>query len=131
MPKVQEEVTSKVVKHSSHTYQGCCCGPFMNTRAPVGEDYVPTACEHIANCVTHVIPAFLSIIALVFMIYETKNSHMSLLAALPYGVGMFLTFAVSTTYHFSFFMGHSWTLFLNKCDHAIIYLFIASHYFPW
>jgi monocyte-to-macrophage differentiation protein len=102
----------------------------MNAYVP-DKDYVPTTPEHIANCITHAIPALLSVLALLLMVYETRHSYLSLLGALPYGVGMFSTFFTSTSYHFSSFMNHKWTSFLKKCDHAIIYAFIATHYFPW
>jgi monocyte-to-macrophage differentiation protein len=44
---------------------------------------------------------------------------------------MFSTFFTSTSYHFASFIEHKYTELLKKCDHAIIYVFIATHYFPW
>jgi channel protein (hemolysin III family) len=121
-----------IVEKNAHKHRRCQCAPmFMNPRPVDGKDYEPTNNEHIANCVTHIIPAFLSIFAIVAMLYQTGSNFKNLLGSLPYGIGMFLTFATSSSYHVAFAMDHKWTGFLKKCDHGIIYLFIASHYFPW
>jgi len=114
------------------TYRRCCCaGPFMNVHDG-GENYTPTKYEHIANVVTHLLPAIIGIFTVPLVLYETSSNPVHAIASVIYSACMVGVFIVSSSYHIASYVleEHRVTKFLQKCDHAVIFAFIASHYLP-
>lgn len=87
--------------------------------------------EEVANSVTHGIGAALAIAALVLLIVRAVGSGagVHLLAALVYGIALFVEYLMSTLYHA---IAHDGAKRVFKVlDHSCIYLLIAGSYTPY
>lgn len=80
------------------------------------------------NFFTHVIPAILAIPGL-FLLLQKANDFYGYAAANIYGIGIFVLFAVSATYH-SVPKTEYGIRFWQKFDHCCIYLMIAGSFTP-
>jgi len=103
----------------------------MNAYDGKGE-YIPTEAEHVANVLTHLIPAIVGLFTIPLVLGETGDNFVHMLAAVLYAGCMIGVFVVSSSYHISSYLleEHGVTKFLRKADHAVIFAFIASHYLP-
>lgn len=81
------------------------------------------------NGFTHLTGAVLSAVALAWLILLTRDSPLKLLAAAVYGISMIALYTASATYHLSHGSKHT-LLWLERIDHAAIYLLIAGSYTP-
>ncbi|KAL0484648.1 Mmd [Acrasis kona] len=121
-----------VLINKSYTPRLTCCGcAFMNTKTPEG--YTPTTIEHIMNCLTHAIPALISIYGLYALVKEAEDRPVEKFIAWIYGVTLIMLFSISTVYHISNLIEKlkQFTPILQKLDHAVIFIFIAASYTPW
>lgn len=99
-----------------------------------GEEYVPSTIEEVANTITHLIPALLSIIILPSLFKMVANTERELLSAQIYGGCCTLLFSISTLYHLSGIVFGKETPvnnFFLKLDMTAIFAFIAASYTPW
>lgn len=80
------------------------------------------------NFFTHVIPAILAVPGL-FLLLQKANDFYGYAAANIYGIGIFVLFAVSATYH-SVPKSEYGIRFWQKFDHCCIYLMIAGSFTP-
>lgn len=81
------------------------------------------------NGFTHVAAGILSIAGLVWLIVLTHDNPAFLTTVLVYGISMILLYAASATLHLV--RGPKKLIdWLNRLDHAAIYLFIAGTYTP-
>lgn len=80
------------------------------------------------NFYTHFIPAILAIPGGIFL-FHLADSTIEEVAAVIYGIGMFVLFSVSSIYH-GFPSTEYGVRFWQKCDHCCIYLMIAGSYTP-
>jgi len=96
------------------------------------EEYVPTKYEHIANVLTHFLPAIIGLFTIPLVLRETYNNPVHAIASVLYSGCMVGVFVVSSSYHIASYIleEHRVTKILQKCDHAVIFAFIASHYLP-
>lgn len=81
------------------------------------------------NALTHLFGACLSLIALIFMIFQSLDSPLQMVGAIVFGFSMIGLYMASTIYH--------WVSstpkvedFLRKLDHSMIYILIAGTYTP-
>nr|CAG4649765.1 EOG090X0FVK [Scapholeberis mucronata]SVE93946.1 EOG090X0FVK [Scapholeberis mucronata] len=104
---------------------------WRNSPAKPSEAYQPTTVEQVANIVTHgscILPAVYATWALV----ERAATPTQLLAGFIYGIALILLFTVSAAFHTTCLCSKSRTRdVLHRGDRAMIYIFIASSYFPW
>uniref|UniRef100_UPI00358E497C monocyte to macrophage differentiation factor 2-like isoform X2 n=1 Tax=Myxine glutinosa TaxID=7769 RepID=UPI00358E497C len=106
---------------------------FMNKPAPANQRYQPTHYEHAANCATHAVCIFPSIVGST-VLHLLSNEKWHSLAALLYGAGLCGLFIVSTIFHtVTWKTAHLQTIehCLHMCDRVVIYIFIAASYTPW
>ena len=85
------------------------------------------------NCLTHLIAAILSLIALVAMIFKVNingGSGLMLSSVIFFGVSMILLYSASATYH-SVIANDKIVKWFKKLDHAMIFVLIAGSYAPF
>ncbi len=87
--------------------------------------------EELANSVSHGIGFVLAVVSLPVLIVASAShgSAIDIVAVCVFSVTMMLLYGVSTAYH-ALPAGRAKT-WLNRCDHAAIYLFIAGSYTPF
>ena len=87
--------------------------------------------EELANSVSHGIGFLLAVASLPVLIVASasRGSAIDIVAVCVFSVTMMLLYGVSTAYH-ALPAGRAKT-WLNRCDHAAIYLFIAGSYTPF
>lgn len=95
------------------------------------EDRPQTGGEEIANAVSHGLGLLLAIAALpvLVVVAARHGSAVNIVAAIVFAVTMMLLYLVSTLYHAV--PEGRFKAFLNRVDHAAIYLFIAGSYTPF
>ena len=87
--------------------------------------------EELANSVSHGIGFLLAVASLPVLIVTSasRGSAIDIVAVCVFSVTMMLLYGVSAAYHaLPEGRGKAW---LNRCDHAAIYLFIAGSYTPF
>jgi hemolysin III len=95
------------------------------------EDRPQTGGEEIANAVSHGIGLLLALAALPVLVVAAsrRGSAADVVGASLFGATMVVLYGVSTLYHaLPAGAGKRW---LNRLDHASIYLFIAGSYMPF
>jgi len=95
----------------------------------VKADYHPT--EELLHCISHALAAFFSLVGCLLLLEKSLQSSdwQVTLAALAFGVSLFLLYLCSSLYHGS---RHPKRKALwRKLDHAAIYLLIAGSYTPF
>lgn len=104
---------------------------WKNKPALPNQAYQPTTVEQVANIFTHgicILPAMYATWALT----QHAASPTQFWAGLIYGIALILLFAVSTAFHTTCLCTKSKVRdVLHRGDRAMIYIFIASSYFPW
>ncbi|MEP6985310.1 MAG: hemolysin III family protein [Chloroflexota bacterium] len=81
------------------------------------------------NGFTHLTGAVLSACALLWLIFLTHNDPVKLVAVIVYGLSLIILYSASATYHLT--NGSERTLlWLERIDHAAIYILIAGCYTP-
>lgn len=96
------------------------------------EDRPQTVGEEIANAISHGI-GFLGAVASLPILVSVASRHgsaVNIVAATVFSVTMILLYLASALYH-AVPEGSSAKSFLNRLDHAAIYLFIAGSYTPF
>jgi hemolysin III len=99
--------------------------------APAATDRPQTTGEEIANAVSHGIGLLLAIAAMPLLVVKAvrDGNAADVVAAAVFTGTMIVLYAVSTLYHaLPAGRGKTW---LNRLDHAAIYLFIAGSYMPF
>nr|SVE73885.1 EOG090X0FVK [Daphnia atkinsoni] len=96
------------------------------------EAYQPTIIEQIANIVTHgacILPAVYA----TWLLVQRASTPTQFLAGLIYGIALVLLFTVSAAFHTTCCLCNNSKIreVLHRGDRAMIYIFIASSYFPW
>lgn len=81
------------------------------------------------NGFTHLTGAVLSACALLWLIALTHNDPLKLVAVIIYGLSLIILYSASATYHLSHGSERK-LLWLERCDHAAIYILIAGCYTP-
>ena len=81
------------------------------------------------NGFTHLTGAVLSAFALFWLILLTRNNPLKLLSVFIYGVSLITLYCASAIYHLSHGSERK-LLWLERADHAAIYLLIAGSYTP-
>ncbi|MBI1277258.1 MAG: hemolysin III family protein [Anaerolineaceae bacterium] len=81
------------------------------------------------NGFTHLTGAVFSTGAMLWLIFITRNNPVKLLSALIYGVSLITLYCASAVYHLSHGSDRK-LLWLERIDHAAIYLLIAGSYTP-
>lgn len=96
----------------------------MNSRAQ-------SAGEEVANAISHGLGFLLAVASLPILTYSAaqQGSPRNVVAAAVFSVTMILLYLVSTLYH-ALPEGRG-KLWMNRLDHAAIYLFIAGSYTPF
>lgn len=84
--------------------------------------------EEIGNAVTHGVGSVFSIVALILMLLNSKDSLQAVYSII-YFIGMFLSFTSSTLYH-SFKHGTAVKRLFRRFDYCSIYLLIGSTFAP-
>ncbi|XP_061379096.1 monocyte to macrophage differentiation factor [Danaus plexippus] len=123
---------SKIFFHYNFPWDKLKSIKWMNERATSNKAYVPTRVENLANVCTHALCVAPASFGARELLTRSVNAPQAI-AAVVYGLALCLLFAVSTTFH-SVCCCKSETKmkhFLHRCDRAMIYIFIASSYFPW
>nr|CAG4647483.1 EOG090X0FVK [Megafenestra aurita]SVE92717.1 EOG090X0FVK [Megafenestra aurita] len=104
---------------------------WKNLPAKPSEAYQPTLIEQVANIFTHgmcILPAVYAMWALV----QRASTPTQFWAGLIYGVALILLFTISAAFHTTCLCNKSRMKdVLHRGDRAMIYIFIASSYFPW
>jgi len=87
--------------------------------------------EEIANAVTHGLGAVLSLVGLVLMVAAAAvhDDPWALLGAAVFGASLFALYLASTLYHA--LPRPAWKRWLQRLDHAAIFLLIAGSYTPF
>ncbi len=86
--------------------------------------------EEIINAVTHLISAALAVAGTALLAVKTADmGTLSIISALLYGFSMILLYSASSTYHLVK-NGTRAKIFLQKFDHASIFLLITGTYIP-
>lgn len=104
---------------------------WKNPPAKPNEAYQPTTVEQIANIVTHgscILPAAYA----TWVLVHRATTPTQFWASLIYGLALVFLFTVSAAFH-STCLCHKSRIrtALHRGDRAMIYIFIASSYFPW
>jgi hemolysin III len=81
------------------------------------------------NGFTHLTGAVLSACALLWLILVTHHEPIKLMAVVIYGLSLITLYAASATYHLSHGSARK-LLWLERMDHAAIYVLIAGSYTP-
>lgn len=86
--------------------------------------------DEIVNTITHGIGILLSITALVLMLVKSvlHGTTTSVVGAAIFGAGLIILYSASTIYHSARKIRRKY--YLNKFDHAAIYVLIAASYTP-
>lgn len=93
-------------------------------------DREQTLGEEIANGVSHGVGFLLAVASLpILLVFADRASAINIVAFCVFSATMMLLYGVSTLYH-AWPAGRVKT-WLNRCDHAAIYLFIAGSYTPF
>jgi hemolysin III len=102
----------------------------MHTTHPT-QDRPQTWGEELANTISHGIGFVLAVASLPLLLGfgPATGSAINIVAASVFSVTMMLLYLVSTLYHL--WPAGSVKAWLNRCDHAAIYLFIAGSYTPF
>nr|SVE75454.1 EOG090X0FVK [Daphnia dolichocephala] len=105
---------------------------WKNPPAKAMEAYQPTLIEQIANIVTHgscIMPAVYA----TWLLIERASTPTQFWAGLVYGIALVLLFMVSAAFHTTCCLCNNSRIrgILHRGDRAMIYIFIASSYFPW
>jgi hemolysin III len=90
-----------------------------------------TGGEELANALSHGLGCLLALASLPILVWEAarQGSTINIVAAAVFAGTMILLYAVSTLYHaLPEGRGKDW---MNRLDHAAIYLFIAGSYTPF
>jgi len=82
------------------------------------------------NGFSHLIGSLLSLAGAVYLVSLTLNHPLRLIAVLIYAASLFAVFTSSAVYHLSVTSEHR-LLWLQRFDHAAIYLLIAGTYTPY
>ena len=86
--------------------------------------------EERINAITHIVSALLAVIGTVLLIVKTANmGALSVVSAALYGGSMIILYSASSIYH-SVKVGTRAKIFLQKFDHASIFLLITGTYIP-
>lgn len=98
---------------------------------PPAPDRPQTLGEEIANSISHGIGLLLAIAALPLLAHaaSTRGGAADVVAAVLFASTMIVLYGVSTLYH-ALPAGRA-KVWLNRLDHAAIYLFIAGSYMPF
>ena len=81
------------------------------------------------NGFTHLTGAVLSACALLWLIFLTHSEPLKLVSVIVYGLSLITLYTASATYHLTY--GSATTLlWLERIDHAAIYVLIAGSYTP-
>jgi len=98
---------------------------------PLATDRPQTLGEEVANAVSHGVGCLLAIAALPVLVYcaMRDGTAINVAAAAVFAATMILLYLVSTLYH-ALPEGRA-KAWLNRFDHAAIYLFIAGSYTPF
>ncbi|WP_239061926.1 PAQR family membrane homeostasis protein TrhA [Ideonella livida] len=99
--------------------------------AATGRDRLQTLGEEIANAISHGLGAALAIAALPILVWQaaSQGSARNVVAASVFAATAIVLYAVSALYH-ALPAGRA-KAWLNRLDHAAIYLFIAGSYTPF
>ena len=85
------------------------------------------------NSLTHLIGAFLSLIALVLMLEKAlalNSSTLSLVSVTIFGVSLILLYSTSSIYHL--IIGNPKVIaFFRRLDHSMIFILICGSYMPF
>ena len=81
------------------------------------------------NGFTHLTGAVLSACALLWLVLLTHNDPVKLLAVIVYGLSLIILYSASATYHLTHGSDRT-LLWLERIDHAAIYILIAGCYTP-
>jgi len=106
---------------------------WKNPPAKFNESYQSTNIEHLFNILTHgvcILPAVYATWALV----HKSTSPNQFWASLIYGIALIMLFIISTAFHSACYLCNAKNRLrtgLHRGDRAMIYIFIASSYFPW
>jgi hemolysin III len=94
-------------------------------------DRPQTLAEEIANSISHGLGFLLAVASLPILLASAPahSTALNLVAASVFSVTMMLLYAVSTLYHL--WPQGRFKAWLNRCDHAAIYLFFAGSYTPF
>ena len=83
------------------------------------------------NIISHGIGAFVAFIGFLYLLYQA--SHLGAwrywTSACVFGIGMILMLSSSTCYHMA--KDPVWRKWLRRCDHGVIFFFIAASYTPF
>ncbi len=82
------------------------------------------------NGFTHLAAAILSVIALIWLIFITRSEPLKIFSVLIYGLSLITLYVSSTVYHLSHGSPRT-LLWLERIDHAAIYILIAGSYTPF
>lgn len=101
-----------------------------NVKETLNKPY-PLSMKEPGNTITHLIGAVLSVVGLVFMIYQAlkAGSGYYLAGAIVFGASLIALYSASTIYHW-IPGSERLTKALRKVDHAMIYVLIAGTYTP-
>nr|SVE86453.1 EOG090X0FVK [Daphnia similis]SVE88335.1 EOG090X0FVK [Daphnia similis] len=108
---------------------------WKNPPAKPTEAYQPTLIEQMANIVSHgacILPAVYATLLLI----QRATTPTQFWAGLIYGIALVLLFTVSAAFHTTCCLCNNSKYLqirevLHRGDRAMIYIFIASSYFPW
>jgi hemolysin III len=105
-------------------------GTIQRMTAPTVERAQTTG-EELANAISHGLGCLLAIASLPILVWEAnrQGSTVNVVAAAVFAGTMILLYAVSTLYH-ALPEGRA-KVWMNRVDHAAIYLFIAGSYTPF
>jgi len=100
-------------------------------RAAVLTDRPQTLSEEIANAVSHGIGFLLAVASLpILVVFSARDGHpVDVVSTVVFSVTMMLLYLVSTLYHAV--PSGRFKHWLNRMDHAAIFLFIAGSYTPF
>lgn len=90
-----------------------------------------TRLEEKINVLSHGIGAIIAVVGLVYLLYQAQiqNSWTYWVSGLVFGIGMILMLSSSTFYHLT--KSARLRKWLRRCDHCMIFLFIAATYTPF
>lgn len=105
---------------------------------PASEAPDPTAAEPIGlrrfllepvNALTHLAAAFAAVLGTFWLLYLSRGQPAKMVTMAVYGISMILLFSASTLLHGVRLPDHR-RIWLNRLDHAAIFLLIAGTYTP-